>query len=147
MNGDSFGELREWGRALEQLETRRKEGRLDEVQRGLARMIRYRDNWQVRERALAASRHIRVPEPELLSEILKVALDEDTYTDARILATQALGALIPRRPPVAIADGCDPQTVTDALKEQLSTPQAPVLRLTQEQAVEQITRGSVRVAS
>ena len=147
MNGDSFGDLREWGRALEEVEKHTKAGTLDDVQGGLARLIRYRENWRLRERALVAARAVTAPDVELLSAILNVALDENTYTDARVLATRALGDLVPRRAPVPVPDGCDPEAVASALAERLEHPQAPVLRMTQERALDRINRSAVRVAS
>ncbi len=96
MKSDVFGDLRDWGRVLAVLRLLEEKGKLDEVQEGLIRLINYRPNWQLREKALLSARRVNRPSDPLLLAVLEVIGDRTTYLDARIFASQTLTELAPR---------------------------------------------------
>lgn len=131
MSGDIFGNLREWGHVVEQITELTSSGRLDEHQEGLARILRYRDNWRLREEVLKAIGVLRSPSSELLSQILNIAGDDGVYYEARILAVEALEQLITRADTEHQGDTC---TLRRCAAERLCTIQdssgPPVLHAT-----------------
>lgn len=94
MTSDIFGDLREWGCVLEQISQLAKNGKLGEHQEGLARILRYRENWRLREEVLKAVGGLESPSRELLSAILDIASDDRLYFEVRILAIQAVERMI-----------------------------------------------------
>ena len=138
MNGDPFGNLRDWSSTLAELRHRVDSGTIHEVQPRLTRLIRYRHNWRLREEALRAARQVPIPETPLLQAVLDVALGPDTYVEARILAVHALGDLVPRRRPAAVPDDLEPDAVVATLKRLLDVPEHPVLHTAVEQAIHRI---------
>lgn len=94
MSGDIFGDLREWGRIINQIDTLRKSHKLDEHQKGLVRILRFPDNWQLRERVLKSVKALNDPSEELLSKLLDIVTDEGVYHEVRALAGDALSHLI-----------------------------------------------------
>jgi hypothetical protein len=142
MKEDPFSDLRDWGNVLKILQELAGTDSLDDVQPGLIRLIRYRQNWQIREHALISVRRVSNPSPSLLAAILEVVIDRDTYPDARILASKALAELLPRKGPESGAVGLDRDSILETLRKQLAMPEAPVLRLAVEKAVEKIERSS-----
>lgn len=94
MVDDVFGNLREWSQVPAQIAGLQSGNRLDEHQEGLIRILRYRDNWRLREIALAAAKDLKRPSAELLGQLLGIAADEGVYDTARLLALQALTALL-----------------------------------------------------
>lgn len=87
---DPFGDLRAWSRVLEQLEELKETGRLDENQRGLARLLRYRFNWQVRQSALRAVPELKRPSKEIFGVLLSIVADEYCELETRLLACEAV---------------------------------------------------------
>lgn len=65
-------------------------GRLDENQRGLARLLRYRFNWQVRQSALRAVRQLKRPSKEIFGVLLSIVADENCELETRLLACEAV---------------------------------------------------------
>lgn len=96
MDSDTFGNLREWGQVLETLEDLEKAKNLDKRQKGLARILRYGQNWRLLERVLEYAKEIVEPSDELLKEICNIMTSHNFYLDARILAVDALESLVPR---------------------------------------------------
>lgn len=118
----------EWGDVLDKLNDVKKSGRLDEHQEGLARLIRYNDNWRLRETALEYAADVKKPTDALLKEIVKTLIDDAAYYDARILAAAALGVLGAR-----MEDGNRGRIITkDLLLESLrgvaANPAPPILK-------------------
>ena len=95
MQKDDFGNLEEWGRVLSQLEQLERDQRLDEHQDGLVRLLRYPDNWRLREAALESVRSIKKPTEALVTAVLQILTNEDLYYEVRVLAAEALAALLP----------------------------------------------------
>jgi len=94
---DIFGNLREWGKVLEILESLNKSQELDEHQSGLARILRYRRNWRLLERVLAYGQDIDRSTDEFFGEVFQVMSDPDLYPEARILAIKAWECMVIKR--------------------------------------------------
>jgi hypothetical protein len=97
MRRDDFGSLRDWGRVMDRLEMLRDGGVLDEHQAGLARILRYRSNWRLREAALEAIQYVKEPSDELLKVVLDIVTDEGLYRDVRVLAALSLEGMFEKR--------------------------------------------------
>jgi len=117
MKPDVFGDLRDWGRVLALQRLFEEKGTLDEVQEGLIRLLKYRENWQVRERAVLLARQVKSPSDELLLAVLDMMNDRTTYLDARILAAQTLAQLAPR----ALARSDNGEQMRELILSRLST--------------------------
>jgi len=123
---DRFGNLRDWGPVMEQLDRLCKQGELGQHRRGLARILRYRDNWQLREAALKYARAVSDPTDELLESALAIMMDENIYYDARILAAETLADLAPRRTVENCASsGLTPQFIREKMDALMDSPQTP----------------------
>ncbi len=94
MSSEMFGNLRDWGEALQNLNELKKAGRLDEHQPGLVRILRYKYNWRLREAVLGCLAQVSHPSLELVNEVCRLASDEETYHEVRILAAHALPCLM-----------------------------------------------------
>jgi hypothetical protein len=94
MQIDVFGDLRDWGRVLDDLEGLREQDRLSEHQAGLARLIRYRDNWRLQQEALRSIPDIDAPSPLLLEAALLVLTDPETLLENRVYAAEALSSML-----------------------------------------------------
>jgi hypothetical protein len=90
---DVFGDLREWGGALAVLERLREEGRLDDHQDGLARLIRFQ-NWQLQKAALECALEVSESRDLLIADTLNALASRETSLELRILAAEALGHLL-----------------------------------------------------
>ena len=97
MSTDIFGDLREWSRVLEHPEYLKDTGELDEHQDELARLLRYRFNWRLRERAVQSLSVLSAPGNQILLVVLEIVADEHTEFDLRTLAADALCGLISKR--------------------------------------------------
>ncbi|MFP4349685.1 MAG: hypothetical protein ACLFQY_15445, partial [Desulfococcaceae bacterium] len=94
MTQDPFGNLTDWGPALNTLEIMADRGRLEECQPGLIRILRYKGNWRLREEVLKRTGEIQKPIRELVFQVLAIIADDNLYYDVRILAADALSKLI-----------------------------------------------------
>jgi hypothetical protein len=97
MSTDVFGDLRQWNRVLEELEHLKTRGLLDEHQDGLARLLRYRFNWRIREKAVQSLSTLSAPEDHILAIVLEIIADEHTEFTLRTLAAESLGGLFSKR--------------------------------------------------
>lgn len=96
MNSDIFGNLREWRQVLELLASLKKSEKLDEHQSGLARILRYGENWRLLEAVLEYGKEIADPSEEFLQEVYHIMIDRNIYLEARMLAVNTLVCLSPR---------------------------------------------------
>ncbi|MCP4623335.1 MAG: hypothetical protein GY850_07350 [bacterium] len=94
MTHDPFGNLREWGPALELLDELAINGKLAGCQHGLIRILRYKGNWRLREEVLKRIGGIPDPSNKLVDQVLTIIEDDNIYYDARILANNALIELL-----------------------------------------------------
>jgi hypothetical protein len=90
MQPDPFGNLRDWGAVLELICQLSDEGKLSECQPGLIRILRYRDNWRLREEVLNRIGKINKPDNTLVLQVLDVITDENLYYEVRILACETM---------------------------------------------------------
>ena len=145
MNDDGFGNLREWGSVLEKMETLARSGKLGDHQEELIRVLRYNDNWRLREAALAALPAIPAPSPALIDEALKIMMRDDLYYDARILAADALGKTLKKDSRANRRNG-DKMKVTldrviEGMNRLLSDPQPPILHRAVQESLDRIIKG------
>lgn len=94
MEEKAFGNLEDWGQIIDRIEALKRSGRLDNVQAQLLHILRYKDNWRLRESVLMSIKQLENPCDEVLAETAKIMMDDNVYLDARILAASALGNLI-----------------------------------------------------
>lgn len=139
-----LGNLEEWDKALDVLGEIEKNKLLDEYQKELIYMIRYNDNWRLREAAIEASRAVNNPDQELINELLSVMKNEGIYVDARIMATDAIGRIIAN---TSNNDACDQDEICkmkaradECLTNLAKCPQVPVF-------LEMITKTQERIKS
>ncbi|UCC48645.1 MAG: hypothetical protein JSV41_00255 [Gemmatimonadota bacterium] len=125
---DSFGHLMEWGRVLEEIDRLRISGELDEHQRGLLRVLRYRGNWRLREAVLRAVTEMDAPGETLLSAVLEIMVDGSLYHEVRVLAAEALASGLARAHEQKRHDLDDlKQRAVEHANELLNSTQAPVV--------------------
>lgn len=96
MSDDIFGNLTDWGSVMDTIEGLRERRKLDGHQEGLTRILRYRDNWRLREIALDCVKEVSKPSDELLHAVLAIMMDEDIYYEARVMAAEALADVFSR---------------------------------------------------
>jgi hypothetical protein len=94
MPHDPFGNLQDWGEVLELLDELAQNGRLVECQRGLVRILNYKGNWRLREEVLKRLDQIPEPTDDLIGQVLSILADDNTYYEARIMASKALTHLL-----------------------------------------------------
>jgi len=96
MNSDVFGDLEKWEKVLKILDRLKESRKLDEHQAGLARVLRFGENWRLIEKVLECGKEINQPEDKFLLEVFNIITDRSIYLDARILALDTLVCLFPR---------------------------------------------------
>lgn len=90
MQPDPFGNLRDWGPVLELICKLSDENKLRECQPGLTRVLRYRDNWRLREEVLNRIGTISKPDNTLVLQVLDIISDENLYYEVRVLACETM---------------------------------------------------------
>lgn len=140
-----FGNLRDWGAVLEKMEEFSKTGKLGDHQNELIRVLRYNDNWRLREAAINALPGVKKPGPALIDEVFAIMMREDLYYDVRILAADALGKTL-RKPSITDRDGSDKPDdivgkVLEGMKHLLDDPQPPILHKALRESVNRILNG------
>ncbi len=129
MKSDRLGNLEQWGRALEQLDEWKQAGQLDGHQDDLLWLLRFRGNWRLREAALEMMSSLQAPDPALIRQACDIMTDEGLYHEVRILAAEAVTALLsserPPGPPVGSLAG----EIRERMHALLESVQAPVMHL------------------
>lgn len=142
MENNTFGNLKDWGPVLEQMETLAKSGKLGDCQNELIRVLRYNDNWRLREAAIEYLADIRNPSPELIDEVYAIMMREDLYYDVRILAADALGKVLGHCTKKGkfgeAAVNRNASKVIHGMKRLLEDPQPPILHKAVRMSLEQI---------
>ncbi|MDK9708223.1 MAG: hypothetical protein OEL83_14360 [Desulforhopalus sp.] len=90
MQPDPFGNLKDWGPVLELIYKLADDGNLQECQPGLTRILRYRDNWKLREETLNRIGKISRPDDDLIRQVMNISADENLYYEVRILACETM---------------------------------------------------------
>lgn len=142
MENNTFGNLKDWSPVLEQMETLAKSGKLGDCQNELIRVLRYNDNWRLREAAIEHLSDIKNPSPELIDEVYAIMMREDLYYDVRILAAYALGKIFSGSSKKAKSGETSVNQkgvkVIDGMKRLLEDPQPPVLHKAIRMSLEQM---------
>jgi hypothetical protein len=127
MSNDIFGDLREWGHVLDELERLKASGELNIHQEALARLLRYRFNSRIRERAVESLFALSAPDDRILLLTVDIIGDENTELTLRAAAADALHGLIgSRRNSDTWTAGLE-SAVVDKLTNVLRAQQPPVL--------------------
>jgi hypothetical protein len=129
MTRDRLDNLEQWDRVLEQLDEWKRARQLDSHQDDLLWLLRYRGNWRLREAALEMMVSLQVPEPEMIRQACDIMMDESLYFELRILAGEAMTALLSseRNPHVQTDSLAD--EVRECMQTLLASTQPPVLHL------------------
>lgn len=90
MEKDIFGNLYDWGDVLEQIDKLRQSFSLDEHQPGLVRILRYRNNWKLRETVLDCIKELKRPVDSVTDVVFDIMMDDTVYYEQRILAADSL---------------------------------------------------------
>ncbi len=88
-----FGNLNDWGRVLDTLEKLSESKELDNCQDELIRLLRFDQNWRLREAAIESLHFVENPGLNLAREVNALTKRKDLYYDVRILATDGLEKL------------------------------------------------------
>ena len=125
MQPDPFGNLRDWGPVMEKVCQLADEGGLSDCQPGLTRILRYRDNWRLREETLKRIGRISNPEDALVRQVLDIIGDENLYYEVRVIACQTMGELLKN---VATAFNAElEKAIVEKMEILCSTIQPPIL--------------------
>lgn len=130
MDKDIFGNLTDWGTVLDEIENLRQSRSLDAHQAGLVRILRYRDNWKLRETVLECLKDLIRPNADLVDAVWDIMMDETVYYEQRILAADGLGHLCEH-----CQDACG--KVLGGMRRLLDTPHAPFFHNTLQRVVQQ----------
>lgn len=126
MGSDIFGDLQDWGRVLEAIERLRLQHELEAHQPGLARILRYRGNWQLTESVLRAAVDFERRDDVLAAEVLHVLVDAESNLETRVLAARAAGALLRR--PAPQGSSFDERRALETIEDVARQPGPPVLQ-------------------
>lgn len=128
MNEFYFGNLRDWWQVMEKLDHLKAKKKLGQYQEGLIGILRYKDNWRLRETVLEYIKDIEKPSDDLLDQVLEILLDDGVYYELRVLAASALGVLATR---IKKSSQKQRRLTVDEIAEKakglLQQPQAPIL--------------------
>mgnify|MGYP006275252723 CR=1 FL=1 len=94
MTQDIFGNLKDWGQVIEQLDDAFENGGAENCQSGLIRILRYKGNWRLREETLKRIEAIENPGEDLIREVLSILADDNIYYEARIIACRCLMSIL-----------------------------------------------------
>jgi len=144
MASDIFGNLTEWGRVMDQLEHVRANRLLDEHQAGLARIVRYNDNWRLTEYVLRWATEIGQANDLLVAEVGNVLADPEAHWSMRVLAARAMGHLLARRPPQSSPVGFDARRAEQMMESLAAECRIPVLQAAVADALEAVRAGAAR---
>ena len=129
MNSDIFGNLREWENIPSQIAALAKDGKLNEHQGGLVRILRYKENWRLRELVLKSVRNLTIPSNELIMEILNILENEEIYWEMRLLAVDAIQDLLTRKDTVYEGDRCNvTRSISERIQSLVNSAGPPILQ-------------------
>ena len=141
MSSDIFGNLMDWGKAIDKLNQLKQSKKLNEHQPGLARILRYRNNWRLRETVLNYVKDITHPSDDLLTEVLNIVMDENVYYDARIIAVDSLASLMNNYNYNKESNRIDKSEVNKKIKALLVSPHPPIFHEAIRRSYKSFTNG------
>jgi hypothetical protein len=124
---DTIDNLEDWGRVLDELERWTRMGQLDERQEQLLWLLRYPDNWRLREAALESMRSMRAAGPRLIEEACRIMMDDGLYYQVRVLAAEALAAAFGEGKSAGAESEPLSKAVRDQMRALLDSPQPPIM--------------------
>jgi len=140
-----FGDLMEWGAVLEKMEVLCKSGRLGDYQDELIRVLRYNDNWRLREAAMVVLPAVKKPCAALVDEVLAILMRHDLYCEVRILAAEALGRMLKNEPsggrPRSAEDNRIIGKVLEGMSRLLMDSRPPILHRAVRESINRIVNG------
>lgn len=146
MSSDIFGNLREWDSVPDTLMNLVRSRSLAEHEDGLIRILRYRQNWRLREMVLHVLGQIEKPSQRLLQAVLDLLADDTLYYQVRVLAAETFAKLAEHR------FSCDDLSVDVEVQDMVNRlealhdrPQEPVLRSAMERCLETARNALVHV--
>ncbi len=93
MENNIFGNLNDWGMVLDKLKNLSENRELGHHQDELIRLLRFDQNWRLREAAIESLPFIENPSSNLAREVLALIKRKNLYYDVRILACDGLEKL------------------------------------------------------
>lgn len=94
MKNNIFGNLNDWGVVLDKLEKLSENKELGNYQDEIIRLLRFDQNWRLREAAIESLPFVENPGLDLARELILLIRRKDIYYDVRILATDGLEKLV-----------------------------------------------------
>ncbi len=94
MKNNIFGNLNDWGIVLDKLEKLSENRELGNYQGEIIRLLRFDQNWRLREAAIESLAFVENPGLDLARELPLLIRRKDIYYDVRILATDSLEKLV-----------------------------------------------------
>ncbi len=144
MENNIFGNLKDWGIVLDKLKELSESRELGSCQYELIRLLRFDQNWRLREAAIESLPFVQNPSSDLAKEVLLLIKRKDLYYDVRILATDGLEKLITTIVNNRASDkDIVKQFVQEIIKEMedlLATPEPPKFHDTLQTSVDQIKK-------
>jgi hypothetical protein len=126
MQPDPFGNLKDWGPVLELVHQLADNGKLNECQPGLTRILTFQGNWRLREETLKRIGFIQNPSNDLIRQVINIIADANIYYEMRIIACEAIEELLNKNNHQFYAAM---QTILmQTILAQLSTPQPPMFK-------------------
>jgi hypothetical protein len=89
-----FGNFNDWGFVLEQLEKLSDSRELGNYQEQLIGLLRFDQNWRLREAAIESLPFVEKPGLDIVREVTSLIKRKELYYDVRILATEGLQKLV-----------------------------------------------------
>ena len=143
----NFGNLNDWGIILDQLEVLVKSGDLSHYQNELIRLLRFNQNWRLREAAIESLAAVDKPGAALFKEVFSLLMRSDLYYDVRILAADGLEKLTEN---VVKGETVDHDALKKVIKDivhgmenLLASPEPPIFHNALRHSMEQIKNAVV----
>ncbi len=127
MQPDVFGDLSQSSEVLSKLHEIASRDSLDKHQVGLARILRFKQNYVLIDAALEYSVNIERASEILIAEALNVLVSQDLPIHTRASAARILGHLICHYPAKAVSD-FDIERVIESMVHVLSRSQSPIIK-------------------
>lgn len=90
-----FGNLTDWGSALDKLQRLTDTGEIGNHQDELIRLLRFDGNWRLREAAVESASTLTAPEVDTVKQLVSLIGRGDLYYNVRIMAAEAVSTLVP----------------------------------------------------
>jgi len=126
-----------WGAALIRVYELQGRADFEKYQYCISKIIRLRANQKLGKKLLECVKHISKPKRVLLDTLTAIMLDDLMNTNTRILAVDALRELVPKKALQASHAG---ESVVQAMKDLMNSPQLSAFHNTVKNALKSINR-------